>query len=176
MPTIRLAKETDLSTVARLEVQLYSNPWQPGTFRSLQGKERVRILVADHPQDGVVGYAVFWWVMDQAELANLAVAQGHQGRGIGAALLDRVLQEASSLGVKSIFLEVRESNESARRLYSTRGFGQVSVRRGYYQNPREDARVLMRPLGISSVGNNGESPGTAGDAGGKDGKPTGKHL
>ena len=65
-----------------------------------------------------MGFAVFWWVMDQAELANLAVENGYRGRGIGGALLDRVLAEAAAVGAGTIFLEVRVSNDDARRITS----------------------------------------------------------
>jgi ribosomal-protein-alanine N-acetyltransferase len=147
---IRKARRADLSTVSGLEGELYSNPWHPDTFRALLRRKQASILVAEDPGDGVVGYAVFWWVKDQAELANLAVASEHQGAGVGGALLDRVLDDVAGLGVKTLFLEVRMSNESASRLYASRGFTQVSIRRGYYRNPREDARVLVRTLPLST--------------------------
>jgi ribosomal-protein-alanine N-acetyltransferase len=141
---IRLAEPADLDAVARIEGASYSNPWHPSSFGSLLEREEVRVLVAEEPGMGVVGHAVFWWVMDQAELANLAVAPEYRRRGTGAALLDRVLVEARLLGVASVFLEVRRSNEAAHHLYLTRGFMQIAVRKGYYQNPTEDARVLVR--------------------------------
>ena len=159
---IREAGRADLSTVSGLEAELYSNPWHPDTFRSLLRRKQARILVAEDPGEGVVGYAVFWWVMDQAELANLAVAREHQGAGVGGALLDRVLDEVAGLGVRTLFLEVRMSNESASRLYASRGFTQVSIRRGYYRNPREDARVLARTLPPSTRKMKGDLRGDPG--------------
>ncbi len=62
----------------------------------------------------------------------------------------RAIAHAESQGVESLFLEVRVSNESAYRLYTRRGFTQISVRKDYYQNPREDARILVKPLTPSS--------------------------
>lgn len=144
--TIREARPRDLEIVSGLEQDLYSNPWRPETFRSLLDQDRGRILVAEDPVDGVVGYAVYWWVMDQAELANLAVERGHQGNGVGRRLLDNVVEEARDRGVRQLFLEVRWSNHPALRLYTGKGFTQVSVRRGYYQKPKEDARILVLEL------------------------------
>ena len=143
---IRSAVTADLPTIAEIEFQSFSNPWQPDTFRSLLERERVRVLVAEELEKGVVGYAVLWWVLDQAELANLAVRMGHQGRGIGSALLDQAIEHAKSKGVESLFLEVRQSNESAYRLYASRGFTQISIRKDYYQNPREDALIFVKHL------------------------------
>jgi ribosomal-protein-alanine N-acetyltransferase len=144
---IRPAVEGDLVAISEIERVSYPNPWHPKTFASLLRQNRARVLVAERGPDGILGYAVFWWVLDQAELANLAVRRDARGRGLGSALLDRVLAETRRRGVESVFLEVRASNHSARRLYVSRGFTQVSVRRGYYQNPTEDALVLVRALG-----------------------------
>jgi ribosomal protein S18 acetylase RimI-like enzyme len=66
---------------------------------------------------------------------------------------------AGSQGVESIFLEVRVSNEPARRLYASRGFRQISVREGYYQNPKEDALILVRSLGLVAAGRGKEGKG-----------------
>ena len=146
-PNIRPASEADLPAIAGMEASLYSNPWHPDTFRSLLRQERAKILVAEDPDGNVVGYAVYWWVLEQAELANLAVRGDQQGRGLGGKILDRALLMAVNQGIESVFLEVRVSNVPARRLYASRGFLKISVRKGYYQNPREDALILVRDLG-----------------------------
>jgi ribosomal-protein-alanine N-acetyltransferase len=143
---IRSAVAADLATVVEIEFQSFSNPWQPDTFRSLLEQERVKVLVAEDLEKGVVGYAVLWWVLDQAELANLAVRTDRQGQGIGSVLLDQAIAHAESMGVGSLFLEVRQSNEAAYRLYANRGFTQISIRKDYYKHPREDARVLVKHL------------------------------
>jgi ribosomal-protein-alanine N-acetyltransferase len=132
--------------VASIEFEAFANPWQPQTFRSLVSRGRALVLVADLPGEGVVGYAVLWWVLEQAELANLAVRESFRGHGIGSVLLDRILEEAAAKGVQTVFLEVRTSNQRAHDLYLSRGFRQIGVRRDYYRNPREDARILLRPL------------------------------
>lgn len=152
---IRDALPKDLETVAGIEKTSYSNPWHPDSFSSLIKRGQARVLVAADPEVGVVGFAVFWWVLDQAELANLAVSSEARRRGVGGALLDRVLVEARAAGAQSVFLEVRASNESAKSLYLSRGFKQISLRRGYYQNPQEDAQILVRFLGPALEGVDG---------------------
>ena len=143
----RAAGLGDVTKVASIEAQSFANPWQPDTFRSLIAQGRAFIPVAEAPGDGVVGYAVFWWVKDQGELANLAVLEGYQGRGIGSALLDIVLDRATEEGVMELYLEVRSSNQRATALYCSRGFIEVGIRQDYYRNPREDAYILVRKAG-----------------------------
>jgi ribosomal-protein-alanine N-acetyltransferase len=150
----------DLDGVARIEVASFSTPWSRETFENLLHADRVVTLVAVAEDDRspsaasshapgevtVAGYAVFWWVADQGELANLAVDAGRRRLGIGAALLDRALDEARSAGVGEVFLEVRRSNRAAGALYDSRGFRTVGYRRGYYTRPREDARIMMKRI------------------------------
>jgi ribosomal-protein-alanine N-acetyltransferase len=142
--TFRTAAPGDVWSIAAIEAQSFSNPWQPDTFRSLIAQDRAYIPVAEDLEEGVVGYAVFWWVLDQGELANLAVLEGYQGLGIGSALLDSVLGRAEEEGVTRLFLEVRRSNDRAMELYRSRGFTRAGVRHGYYRNPKEDALIFVK--------------------------------
>ena len=93
-----------------------------------------------------MGYAVLWCILDQGELANIAVQPDARREGLGGLLLDHLIEVARGRGVRSLFLEVRESNEGARRLYAHRSFEEIGIRRGYYQSPKEDARVLELKL------------------------------
>ena len=131
--------------VVEIERESFSDPWTPGAFRSAVDEKRLDFLVAEHA-GRVVGYAVAWCVMDEAELANLAVASDARGVGVGAALLDAALALAGEQGAASMHLEVRESNAAARALYASRGFEAVGRRRRYYRAPVEDALILRARL------------------------------
>jgi ribosomal-protein-alanine N-acetyltransferase len=144
--SIRAATVEDVEAVAAIEASAFSNPWYPHTFRSLIQQGRAHILIAEDSGGEVMGYAVVWWVHEQGELANLAVREEYQRKGIGSALLDHLLRDLQKAKVESLFLEVRTSNEGAYQLYLSRGFTQVAVRKGYYRNPREDARILLKKL------------------------------
>ena len=116
-------------------------------FATLPDNPRVYFAVADSPVvKTIAGYVVAWYVVDEGEVANLAVAPGARRQGIGSALLDAAVRESIQRGVSDLYLEVRESNLSARRLYATRGFEEVSRRKGYYRSPVEDALILRRTL------------------------------
>jgi ribosomal-protein-alanine N-acetyltransferase len=145
---LRRATAADLASVAAIEQASFGDPWSAGSFRSLVANPAVVFVVAATGATGatVVGYAVAWFAADEAELANLAVAASARGRGVGALLLDAVLAEAAHRGAATVYLEVRESNAAARRLYASRSFAEVGRRRRYYHNPAEDALVLARPI------------------------------
>jgi len=142
---VRAMLERDVLRVAELEAESFGSPWQAETFRRLLGRTGAELLVVEVGEE-VVAYAVLWCILDQGELANIAVDPDWRGRGIGGRLLDHVLDRARNRGVQDLFLEVRESNRVARDLYVRRGFESIGVRRGYYDNPREDACVLRLGL------------------------------
>ena len=84
----------------------------------------------------------------EAHLLNLSIAEPHQRRGHGTALLREAAGLARALGANTVILEVRPSNRAAQGLYTRFGFHRVAVRRGYYpaHSGREDALVLTLAL------------------------------
>ena len=105
-----------------------------------------RMEVAEEP-GGVTGFMIYWVIPPEAHLINLAVAPAGQGRGIGRAMVERLLAMARAEAVSQIFLEVRPSNLVAQRLYAGAGFEQIDVRRGYYADNGEDALVWYCEVG-----------------------------
>lgn len=142
---IRVMTAADMPAVLAIEYESYSVPWSEATFRGLLRRRDAEMIVAE-AGGVIIGYAIFWTVLDQSELGNVAVTRAWRGQGIGQQLVDDVLRRADQRGVREIFLEVRPSNTSARRLYERLGFTQVGRRRNYYQEPVEDALVLRRPM------------------------------
>lgn len=137
----------DVAAVTALEAETFTMPWSDATFRGLMRRKDVDALVAVEGDDTLVGYAVAWGVLDQGELANLCVRPEQFGSGLAVRLLEEVLARLAARGVSQCFLEVRESNERARRFYERHGFREVGRRKRYYVEPDEDALVLYAPLG-----------------------------
>jgi len=135
----------DLAAVVAIEDASYSVPWSESTFRGLLRRRDAEMVVAV-VGDVVIGYAAFWCVVDQGELGNVAVSAQWRGRGLGARLVEEVVGRAARRGIVEVFLEVRPTNNVARRLYERLGFVAVGRRRNYYQQPVEDALVLRRPV------------------------------
>lgn len=141
-PWLRAAVEADVPALVRLERASFSDPWDAAAFHSLLQASAARITVAQLDAV-VVGYSAVLRAADEAELANLAVEAAWQGRGIGRALLRTAQEAAASEGVTAMYLEVRESNAAARRLYEALHFAAIGRRRGYYRQPDEDALVMQ---------------------------------
>lgn len=142
---MRKMKSADLRSVMQIELATFTMPWSEATFRGLLRRTDSDLIIAE--LDGsVVGYAVFWSVTDQGELGNVAVAEGHRGRGIGRKLVESVLERAGERGTLEIFLEVRRTNAGAQNLYRTFGFIEVGKRKNYYLEPVEDALVMKKVL------------------------------
>jgi len=153
-PAVRTAEPRDVARVAAIELASFADPWTADSFQASLTLDHMRFLVA--VDDGgaagagqVVGYVLAMVLGPEGEIADIAVAPEARGAGIGGLLLDEVTRRLRAHGVRTIYLEVRESNEAARRLYESRGFGHVGRRRGYYQQPSEDALVMRREYVIS---------------------------
>ena len=132
----------DLDAVMAIEPTIYPYPWSRGNFSdSLAAGHSCWLL--EHNRS-IVGYAVLMLVLDEAHLLNISIAAGHQGRGLGRALLTHMGDVARKHGAVQMFLEVRPSNIAAVRLYESFGFNEMAIRRGYYpaRGGREDA-ILM---------------------------------
>lgn len=102
-------------------------------------------------RDGPAGYIVGRTVLEEGEILNLGVALRARRRGIGRALVGRLLQAYAAAGVRRVFLEVRESNLAAQRLYAVFGFTPIGRRRRYYRAPVEDAVVLQAVIPAEST-------------------------
>jgi ribosomal-protein-alanine N-acetyltransferase len=139
---IRALRSTDIDAVVEIEREAFTTPWQADTFVGLLERDGVELIVMADPSETIVGYAVLWCILDQGELANIAITPTRRGRGLGARLLAHVLAVARERGVETVFLEVRASNQAALELYSRFGFEEVGRRRAYYDHPREDALVM----------------------------------
>lgn len=148
---LRPARPDDVAAIVAIEVASFSDPWSASSFLALIGETRVDFRVAERTGT-VLGYVLLWRAADESELANLAVARTHRGAGVGSALLDEVLARAGESGVRSTYLEVRESNTAARALYASRGFREMRRRRQYYRKPVEDALVMVRAMEGSGPG------------------------
>ena len=136
----------DIDSVVAIELQAFTSPWKAETFLGLVGRDGAELWVIEHSRVGVIAYGVLWCLLDQGELANMAVAPEFLGQGLAVGLLNHLLEVARNRGVNSIYLEVRESNERAADLYLGFGFEEMGRCENYYDFPKEDARVMRIEL------------------------------
>lgn len=140
--SLRSATPNDVDGIATIERLAFSDPWPASAFRELIEQSHARVVVAHDREHTVRGYCVLLHVLDEGEIANIAVALDARKQGIAARLLDDALNAARQMGLRTVYLEVRVSNDPARMLYDSRGFIPIARRRAYYREPLEDALVL----------------------------------
>jgi len=164
-PLLRPALPRDLSAMVDLEFRSFPNPWSELSFAPLLEAPEVFFLVAESgaeaaaqgtaqgdaqaapeaavgPPPQLLGFGGIRVILEEGEILTLAVDQRARGHGLGGRLLDELLAWGWARGAERVFLEVRPSNRIAAALYESRGFREVGVRRQYYEQPREDARIL----------------------------------
>ncbi len=141
---IRPANRDDAPGIAEAERICFSDPWSEDGLASLFDNSTGVALICE--SQGLVlrlaGYVFARVIAGEAEILNIAVLPGFRRAGLGSGLLSSALDDLRSRGASSVFLEVRESNEEAKRLYGARGFRPVGVRTDYYRKPRENALVM----------------------------------
>jgi ribosomal-protein-alanine N-acetyltransferase len=142
---IRSAVPADAVPLVEIERRCFSDPWSENSFREALESPWTFGLVAQNAR-GVAGYLIGREVAGTGEVLNLAVAPDCRRRGVARALLRAGLARLRKRRVQEVFLEVRESNQSAQSLYLSSGFRPVGQRTAYYRNPKEDALVLWLPL------------------------------
>lgn len=144
--SITAATAADIDGVAQLEVVAFADPWTRQGFEAALKERYARFRVARSIEGSVVGYLIAWFIVDEGEIANLAVVPTARRRGVARALLDAIIAEARDSRIARLFLEVRESNAAARALYASMGFRPIARRPRYYRKPVEDAIVLRLEL------------------------------
>lgn len=134
------AREGDTDALIAID-RLSPTPWTRQAFEAeLRGEARTTFVLRLSGQ--VVAFVVTRTQSAEMDIVNLAVDPEHRRRGLGHLLARSVVERAAREGVQTVFLEVRESNQPARKLYEDLGFKETQRRRGFYAAPVEDA-ILM---------------------------------
>jgi ribosomal-protein-alanine N-acetyltransferase len=142
---IRRAGLADVAAIWAIEKVSYPTPWSRWSFLVELGHRNSHMLVAGPPAPQpwqTWGYLIFWVVLDEMHILNLAVHPEYRRRGIARRLLAEGLAQARTLGAELAWLEVRPSNQAARALYKSFGFIEVGRRPRYYDDTKEDALLL----------------------------------
>ena len=144
--SLRPMKMADLSAVLNIEKQAYQFPWSYGIFEDCL-KHGYSCWVYESERN-IIAYAAVMFSLDEMHLLNICVHPNYHGQRLGSRLLKTL--ECIGKGVKAdtCFLEVRQSNFTAMRLYINAGFNEVGLRKNYYQalHGREDAIVMAKTL------------------------------
>lgn len=139
---IRGMEEKDMGQVVQIERVSFSFPWSEVSFSKELYKPHSIPKVAV-VGDKVVGYVCAECVVDEGHVLNLAVHPDFRKMDIATSLVSHIIEELKLKGCKFLYLEVRASNQVARRLYEGFGFKVVGVRKNYYAGPVEDGVIMM---------------------------------
>lgn len=135
----------DAPKLAQLHGASFHRGWGEGEFESMLS-ERNTLVHRLRLGRKIVGFAVSRIAAGEAEILSIAVAASYRGRGLSRNLLLTHLGHLAGRGVRTVFLEVEENNQPARRLYERAGFGVAGRRERYYQQPGGEQlnALLMR--------------------------------
>ena len=135
----------DAARLAQLHGASFHRGWGEGEFEAMLA-ERNTLVHRLRQGRRIIGFAVSRMAADEAEILSIAIDAGHRGRGLSRELLLTHLGHLAGRGVRTVFLEVEENNQPARRLYERAGFGVVGRRERYYReaNGEQLNALLMR--------------------------------
>ena len=138
---MRPASLDDISAIVEIENETNQMPWSKEQFISSMEVGHFSIVL--HEDNDILGFAIYSPIIPESHLLNIAIDPAHQGKGLGDELLQQIILQNKTIGVKVISLEVRVSNLPAINLYEKRGFHKDAIRPNYYSgSPKEDALLM----------------------------------
>lgn len=140
---IRPMEDRDISTVEQIEKSIFSLPWSAKYFADAANTPENVYLVCECTGE-IAGYCGMWTVLGEGNITNIAVSPSYRRSGVAEALLKELERRARLKDVTIFFLEVRQSNEAAKRLYEKLGYSPIGVRKRFYEKPVEDAIVMSK--------------------------------
>ena len=141
---IRQAEERDILAIEGLEQVCFSDPW---SYESLEHdilNNKLSFYIVAEVEGVVCGYVGIWNIVDEGHITNVAVSPDYRRKHIASNMLDVLIASCEEAGVERFTLEVRAGNEPAKALYAGKGFKEIGVRKGYYQDNGEDAIIMWR--------------------------------
>lgn len=138
---IDFMSNTDIDSVTEISSLCFSVSWSKDSYIKELSNPLAKYLVAKI-DDKVVGFMGTWIVLDESDITNVAVHPAHRNRGIASKLIEAMLDYCKKQNCTAYTLEVRSSNIAAIALYEKHNFKQEGIRKGYYEDNKEDA-ILM---------------------------------
>lgn len=140
---IRRSLPDDATAIAEMEQNIFGDPWsKKDIFSYICSESGMCFTALDNGEP--IAYIIGRKIPPEGEIYRIAVRPDKRQRGVGYRLLSYALKTEWGQGVETVFLEVRESNIPAIALYRAYGFTEVSIRKNYYQNPTENAVIMIK--------------------------------
>lgn len=146
MPEILEVKEENIAEIAALEADIFPDAWSGKSLReSLRNPQT--IMLGAREAGRLAGYVIFYYVLDEGEIARIAVDESCRRRGAARALLDALAGICADRGISRWMLDVREHNQAAIAFYHSYGFVEDGIRKNFYTSPTENAILMSLELG-----------------------------
>ena len=145
MIKVSLISENDIAAVAALEKEIFSDAWSEKSIQETFEQNHA-IIIGAWEEDVLVGYVIFYYVLDEGEIARIAVSPQYRRKGIADRLFTGVLKECEKKVITRILLDVRVSNEPAIAFYKKCGFNEDGIRKGFYEQPKENALLMSKEI------------------------------
>ncbi len=142
---IEIMSAEHIPLVAAIERECFALPWNEESLGLFLGEGGFCMVAVDE-QGRVQGYAGMLTVLDEGQIANVAVTASARRQGLGRSLICALEREAKERDICMLSLEVRGSNGAARSLYLSQGWEEVGVRKSFYSSPREDGIVMIKQI------------------------------
>lgn len=135
------ARKEDLEGIHEIEIASFPDPWSVDSLWTFASDESVRTLMcAKEKETGeIIGYYALQYVIDEAEIAIIAVKRKYRRQGLGRIILEEIRRFCKEKKIARLHLEVRSENEAAIHMYRAFGFKEVGRRKNYYEAPKDDA-------------------------------------
>jgi len=143
-------KPGDLGDIMIIEKVSFPSPWSYNMFLEEIRNPLSRSFVARkfNPESKILGYIFYQVVAFEMHILNIAVHPSFREKGIGTTLITESIDRENEGGsARYAFLEVRENNEKAIRLYQKLGFKTLGIRKNYYRKENINAIIMGRPIG-----------------------------
>lgn len=148
LPVVEPATKRDCAALARLHRESFHRGWGEAEFDQMI-RESNTLVQRLRAGSQVIGFAASRIAADEAEILSIAIDARQRGRGHSHSFLATHLGHLAGRGVQTVFLEVEENNEPARKLYARAGFTVVGRRERYYREAggaELNALVMRRDL------------------------------
>ncbi len=139
---------THIPRVAEIERLSFSEPWSEAALTLMHESPHCHAVVCiDGASGEPIAYGGMEYVLDEAELTNIATHPDHRRRGCAKAVLSALEAFAAVNGIRKIWLDVRSSNDAAIALYRSLGYTESGIRKNFYRFPTENATLMVKTIG-----------------------------
>lgn len=140
-----IAKKEHIPLIAELEIKTFVHPWSESSLNSFF-ETGSAIYVVSMEEDELASYCTMLLVLDEVQIINVATNEKYKRQGYADAVIGFALKETKNRKLRTVSLEVRESNSPAIALYEKYGFFVAGKRKDFYTDPRENALVMIKNL------------------------------